>query len=826
MNFPKAISDSEYTYYFPTDGASSLREGDMLLLSFTVRGGGGASLEITVDSACSISEKKGMEHTVCYCVPAQLTKISMPIKNISLKSISLKAVGRVEIIGAVCENMGNADIEELILRSGMFLLEDYERVILSPCQKIGAGKTIDMTVKNGYIYSIGAGKLTITDISTGKILSSTPTLNTLRQIAITDDGRYAVVTGRQDGVAIINIEKPESPRQAAIYNPVEFATGLYICGDYAFLCNRIYGVEIVDISNPERPVHLANIHSGEVQSCAVHGGILYAGVWGECGVYMYDLSQLCDSPFIEPAGFVKTNGKGDGLSVEEIDGKIYLFAATGHYRTDCATFDSPLSNLWHGQGNGMDIFDVTDPANPRLVSEVRIDGRFYYFANDFWETHIDKDEESGRYYAYLVNTYNGVYVYDITDVSSPERIMHIVASEPVSGDISPLTHPTRTIIIPWDQKLEKRSPIGSVAVCEGQIFIAAVDTDIYRLDVPFARGGEEKQDTVKLGISSELYSLRNLTDDEYLDNLYINHRKCGGQAYAAAVAGNTLYVAAGSGGVEIYNAAGTEKICTLADMLYSCAYDVSVFGDTLCVAWGAGGLGIYDVSDSINPSLRHRYAEGTLSVRQAVISPDGVLVIIQLDDNDVRVIDLTNPSAGPVYAHEVTNNLMYHRQISPVIGDRYVVYHGHTGIEFLLDFGNCENRNAKPTLASEPYRGCLGMTGGMCGIENIIGETLVVRCGGNNQFVLSDIMPGGREIRVDGLKRSGHPTLVGDTLAVCNRVEGTVDFYDVSDIVANRGFDIKFKGTLLCAGNPDRAYAHGNRLYVPLGYQGFIVIDV
>ncbi|MBQ8526539.1 MAG: hypothetical protein IJ460_07485 [Clostridia bacterium] len=833
--FSNRICDGKETYVFSREEADSAALGDMLLFSFTLKADTCAEVEFQVDAGTDISMKPGEEKSIRYTVPSQLSKIYMPVKNNGLKSISVSVNGSITLFEAGYENLGAATYQELMLKSGIWLADDYESYELDNSRRLNVGKTIDLVIKNGFIYSIGDGNLTVTDAENGEILSVLPCLKELRQIDITADGRYVLITGRQDGVAVVCVEDPRAPCIAASYNSVEFATGIHISGDYAFICNRQYGVEIVDISNPEKPCHVANIHSGEVQSCTVHNNILYAGVWGECGVYMYDLNDLRDTPFIEPVGFVKTNGKGDGLTVLDIGEEVYLFAATGHYRTDCAAYDSPLSNLWHGQGNGMDIYNVTDPKCAKWISGVHTDGRYYHFANDFWETDISYDENTGRYYVYLVNTYNGVYIYDITDIASPKRLMHITAPLPVSPANPPLMHNTRNIITPWDQSKERRSSVGAVGVYEGRLYIAAVDTDIFCVDIPFARYDEKSSDGARLcSIERDFYKFRNLLPPGEAGRLgedSFRSLSTDGQTFAAAVYKDRLYVAMGSSGIRIYNKNIMEETGAVMPVeingLSTFTYDVGISGDMLYAAEGIGGLRIYDISGNFadEPKFICSYAEGGETVRQAVISPDGLFAVLHIGCHTVRVIALTGESPGSAVVEKSFEYMLYHRQISSVIHDRYICFWVHVGIEYWLDFGPAEARYPVPEFVGNPFKGCSGMVSGPCEFIYDDGEWAVLKSNQKKRaFILTKSFDNEEGQTIAGLKNQGHPTMCGKYLAVCNRIDGTVDFYNTAGVAARTYGGFEYLGSILCAGNPDRAVSDGTNLYIPLGYQGFLAV--
>ena len=616
------------------------------------------------------------------------------------------------------------------------------------------------------------------------------------------------------------------------YNSIEMATGLYISGEYVFVCNRQYGVEVVDISDPKNPHHLINIHSGEVQSCVVYEGILYAGIWGKCGVYMYDLSSITDSSHPKPIGIITTNGKGDGLSVCRIGNRTYLFAATGQH-TYGASIRAPLSDLCYGQGNGLDIYDVTDPENARWISTSKADGRYYYTNNDYWETKVSFDESSGKYYAYLVNTYNGIYVFDVTKPEAPVRVARFVVS--LATNTSPaLKHDSRAIITSWDQTKERLSPIGAVVTSNGKLCVAAAEYDLLILDHPLAFDEYLTGNSAASfdNLSENYYSLKKSPTEEprfpLPDGSYSFLRTVG-QILAITASDRYLYVAAGSEGVKILDKSTLEEVGNIPTVSVfgrvGFANDVKLFGDQLYVASDIAGLRIYDVKDpyASKPLFIRSYAESDSSIaRQITVGPEGKLSVVQVGASDVWVID--NQSGEKILTATAKGGNMYHRNLSPLIDDRYVCFFNHIGSEYWLDFGPADARLDVPVFVLSGTTEPAFFTGGISMYNGIAAFTH----GGRNyalkisrsKAIYTDVFTADTGAEIPGIKTVGRPTVIGNYLFVSNRIDGIITVYDISDISSARVLC-----TMTLDGNPDVVCADGSTAYIPLGYQGLLVID-
>jgi hypothetical protein len=611
-----------------------------------------------------------------------------------------------------------------------------------------------------------------------------------------------------------------------------------VSGDYAFVGNRQYGVEVVDISDPTKPVHTVNIHSGEVQSCVVYDNILYAGVWGECGVYMYDLADVKDSSYITPVGKVTTDGKGDGLSVVKIGDEVYMFAATGHH-TYAASTSSKLDNLAYGQGNGMDIYNVTDPANPKWVANAKIDGRYYYHINDYWETEVAYDENSGKWYAYLVNTYNGVYIFDVTNVYAPVRLAHITLTKAATS----LTHATRAIITPWNQSEEGRGPVGAVVIDDGVMYIAGTETDIHVYRSQFSVAHHVADSAASLdNVTSGFYDFENKLTSGSLAKLAEGGYQLydtDGQVVSVAIAESYIYVSAGSDGIIILNKsdlsyAGKIAAPVMSNGRIGFAQDAKIRGSKLYVAFDIAGLCVYDISGSLAtaPLLLWSYTAGSEIARQVSVSADGKFVVVQLGTNKAQVISTDTHNRVEIYSEQAKKNIttittsggnIYHHQMIDLIDSRYVGIWNHISSEYWIDFGPADAPYSVPKLISGggSYEGCfnggLGMYGGATEyVENGVTYSLKV-LQNKNVIVTNNYTTGATTKTLFTAVIAGRPTVVGDYLVICNRSDSKIAIYEIST------------GTLLGVmkvdGNPDIAYADGTKIYISLGYQGLLVID-
>ena len=203
MKFPSEIYNTVVTYKFTDEEKAAVKKGETLLFVFDIRSDISTPIKITVNVGTVINDEDG-SMTMEYFVPVQLSRIYMPVKNNGMVSVSVETEGVVYLQNAGYINQGSTPISNLQLKSGMWLLDAPEQTSVDNSYGIGAGKTIDLIKKGNFIYSIGNGAFTVTDAEQKKTLGKIDGFGTLRQMDITDDGKHAVITGRQDGVYIIN----------------------------------------------------------------------------------------------------------------------------------------------------------------------------------------------------------------------------------------------------------------------------------------------------------------------------------------------------------------------------------------------------------------------------------------------------------------------------------------------------------------------------------------------------------------------------------------------------------------------------------------------
>ena len=246
-----------------------------------------------------------------------------------------------------------------------------------------------------------------------------------------DSRHYALVAAFADhGVQIIDITDPFNPTAVAavsdgrsghsnLYSASSIATTQIGARHYALVTAfGDDGVQIMDITNPSSPTAVAAIEDGATyptldgaQSVATAqiGSKHYALVAAsnEDGVQIINITNP-SSPTavaaIEDGATYPTLGGAYSITTAQIGSK--------HYALVAALFDS-----------GVQIIDITDPANPSPVASVT-DGATYPTLGGAYS--ITTAQIGSKHYALVAATdENGVQIIDITDPANPSPVANV-----------------------------------------------------------------------------------------------------------------------------------------------------------------------------------------------------------------------------------------------------------------------------------------------------------------------------------------------------------------------------------------------------------------
>lgn len=643
---------------------------------------------------------------------------------------------------------------------------------------LGLGGSMDATVDGDTLYVIGRGKLHVADIAeptAPRIVGRLADLGNTRQIEV--HRGLAYVTAREDGLFIVDVTKPDSPVLLCHYDTIELATGIAISGDVAFVACRTAGVELIDISDPRRPTHLSTVRTGEAQSVDARNGLLYAGVWGSRELVICDVGD----PY-RPAVISKTplDGYGDGVAVR---GK-YCFVATGHHARGWSRKEGEASPKY-GRGHGLEIFDVSDPAKPVFVSRVKT-RRFYRIGMDMWDVMIAGD------YAFLGDTYNGVFVVDITDIENPRFAGHRQLA------------PKPRTIDGLDTGEHLPAPVGGIALAKDTLFVAGAWTDLHVVDATGTGKVPEKEPDRGPKIPPSPPSGIGPGFRVYRPE---------GQVYGVAVLGDTALVAAGAAGLH---AVTLEPEIRRLRIFPTCGFarDVAVHGDRVYLAEATGGLTIWQRHGDVLLRRVGRYRPQRGGVAQVVVPPPGRFALLHVGQNELQIVDVSNPQDPTLMLTDRHLGLFYTFPLArDLLDDRYACCLWHaSGYRWYDLYGG-----PKPVYSGDHFAMRANFADGM----TTVGDKALLVTRGKYTLIARDEkrpLEDWTFYSVDGQYLSGKPTIDGTIMYLSNRVRGTVQVVDVSQLerpqlLARLQLDEHPGPIVVCKGE----------VLIPAGYEGLLL---
>lgn len=674
-----------------------------------------------------------------------------------------------------------------------------------PTADAGIGPGMDVVRQGDHLYMLQDRNLVILSVKDPAhpvVVGKLEDVGNLRQIALC--GNAAYITAREDGLFVVDIGEPAAPELLSHYDTIEFATGIAIEGHYAFVAQRWFGVEIVDISDPARLRHVSVVRVGESQSCVVSDGYLYVGAWEEKRVAVCDVRNPADPKHV---AMIRLHGRGDGLCVEN----GVLYAAFGHHQPGAArTLDDPR----YGNGNGMDLFDVSDPANPKQLSRVQFAWRYYYGWPDTWRVKLSFP------YAYLYHTHNGVFILDVSDPKAPKELAQIrVPRYPGEKGYRSLStvdkSGLRPVVLPYDPVKVCYSPVCGLETVDGYLYFTGLFTDlhIYKNDT-LVRAASQRDDggEVKLAASGDFHDFASVDRFELKG---LKTYRPGGQVYAAVEQDGLIYAACGSEGIHVL-----DKDLTLLEKYSTAGFamDVQLCGAKLYAAQGLDGLVCYKV-DGARLERAAAYDAGRV-VKQVRVTPDGRFAVAHVGGSTYEVIDVSDwDDLKRVKLVRGWGGLAYYRQLcNGFIDGRYICGTWCAGRTFMMDLGGAE-----PNELPDPVGFLPDMeSGGYCACGPY---ALLTRDGGYSYYkpLPDGSYPADLPVyRIEGGPAfRGKPAVRGNVLVACNRIEGDVTVVDISDLETPR-----LLGTFQISGNPDVPFPGDGFVLVPAGYQGLIRFEL
>lgn len=650
---------------------------------------------------------------------------------------------------------------------------------------LGLGPTIEVVVAGDHVYALSGTSLNILDAKSFKTIGRLEGLVSARQLAV--NGDVAVVTARDCGVYIVDTSRPEAPALVALYDPVEFATGVHLARpDLAILSCRHYGLEFVDLSQPSAPRFLSSILVGEAQSVASVGTIAYAGVWYEKELVLVDFSDPARPTII---GRSALDGFGDGVYVRQ----DLAYVATGHHSAlqrdprhfepaRHITFD--MLKTGYGQGHGIEIHNVADPQNPHCVARIKSPPSFVNSPDTWRVTQHD---------GLLVHAdaENGVFVHDLTDPLRPTPLAFAVLPQ----------HETHRQLATLSMQKD-RYPATGMAITGNTLLIASATSDLYRCDLTAVRTTNDTPLTSPFPVRYPDPDIPQATSGESLLDTE-------GQVHWVAGDDEVLFAAAGSGGLYMLDAENGDVVAH--HDVDGITQHVFAARGLVYVSQGTGGLSVWQRRGTALEQVG-AWRDGA-GIRQVMIPEALSLGIAVAGAGLFAILDLADPTAPRRVATHPVGGLIYARLLADgLVDSRYAIGASQGGGINWFDLSDTALAEQRPRSADA--RLC-PITEGIT-IHN--GQALIFQAGG--YYLASADHPqthcGADHIGEPGRFFSGNPQSVGaDRIVVTNRATGSARILDMTNANAPRTL-----AYLHLPGNPDRPIRVGDRLIFPCGRAG------
>lgn len=627
--------------------------------------------------------------------------------------------------------------------------------------------------ENHVLYAGQSGQMNVYDISSPLspvLVGSVPVLGNIRQTTLYNGKLY--ITARETGTWIFDVSSPLEPSFIRRYDSVELATGLDVAGNCMFIGQRQNGVEFVDVTTPSAPRHIRLIDTDESQSVFYKDGYLYSGEWsGKITVFdAHDLSN------IQKLKTVNLQGQGDGLWVSG----NRLYASTGHHHRN----ETP--STVDGDGHGVEIFDITDPANPVFISRTEFD-IFYKSGADWWLVRPSGDGKT----LFCGDVYNGLYVVDITDETAPV----IVERYTLSDD----------------------SAVNSVALGPGVVYMATSKDGLLAMSCSRALPSPRDRGTLPSNASARY-------DYTTSSSRFVAWKPATrGAVHSVAAWGDALFVGCGDAGlsvVKVTRNGGTVTATTYSTLDIPYAGGVAVRGNRLYVSRGETGIGVYKITDGpvltpiatikdeLSSESRKRY-----SCWLSAPNDNYVVNGVRYAGFQFLAVGGTDNAPTFTYRGEKSKNVNYNKYISEgVCADDRLPYATRDGL-FWIDLSSKSSAPVSDIIS--------GIKSSIpCGVTEFSGGSALITDNKGHLFRVESGATSVAQTATVSTDIVGIPRWDGNNTVMLTYLLGrSITKLDLSDFTSP---SVLYTESGL-SGNPEPGIFVDGKALIPCGYQGLLI---
>jgi hypothetical protein len=272
----------------------------------------------------------------------------------------------------------------------------------------GLAERIAISGKYALVSAQSTGMVRVIDLSDPAHLYQAGAYGTPANVlAIAIAGNYAYLAGGNDGLSIVDIANPTTPRQVSRYQPAGYgsARNITLVGNYAYLADSS-GLRIVNISDPNTPIEV-----GAYTTNTAPEDVIVAGAYAYIADGFNVLRVINISDPTNPVSIGMLNTPGQKYAIALAGSYVYLADGTG----------------------GLRVINVTNPATPIAIGA-------YYTSGDVVDIFV-----AGNY-AYVVDSWYGIRILDVSTPAAPVEVGSLSStggsSINVSGSFAYVTYRT------------------------------------------------------------------------------------------------------------------------------------------------------------------------------------------------------------------------------------------------------------------------------------------------------------------------------------------------------------------------------------------------
>ena len=806
-SFIEKIDDSDLnnlTINF--DNNINIEMNDVLLLAFS-----GYSIDKCTKLNLRINDG---EYIGEYPIEIEESNYILPISGLS-KICSIEFLfgndSQYRIGNFELANVGNKNPNNL--QTGIFNINNiYNPVDIDE----GIGYMATDTIYDGkYLYAIYQENLVVYSLENPyepRIISCFTGLGDSRELAFANSGNTLVVSARTNGVYLLDISDVFNISMISNIETLGFATGVFVEDDYCFIASRNHGVEIYDISFPDRPKFCSQAYynTEEFYDCSVENGILYVSSWAGRKVFIYDVKDVSTPKLCSTIQL-------DGLAGSNIVYDSKLYVATGY------SSYSSKNTITDGMGNGLEIYDVSNPSNPIWLSTSKMDGRYSCSGIiDHWKVVVSNN------IAYMTNTYNGVFIYDISDPAAPVRIDKITINIPQTSSRYSKNNNSNWIL-PYDQDDHVQAVVTSLTPIDGYFYITTITGNAFKntydlSDESKVSGKHRGLYVIESSLAKPIQHIDQKLDCSSIENNHENLPILNGyiteyykmdNLVSGIAKYNDYYIFAESNnGFSIYNK-NFEKV-----QEYSCegsVRDLVVANDYLYVSENGVGIAIFKLHDNIADYIdTYRISYNFTSLRHLYLGPDNNYLFVQNSLTSYFILNIQDKEC-PKMERSVTTGAMYVRNMSINLTDSNKI--AVADRKLVTWYGINKNNNLYQTESFQNFyyneRG--GITGyGEYAIQ--IYKNGYVYYKPEELAVMSSADANAKKItKVKGANINGIPSIYENMLIVSDSCGRKITFVDISNLEKP-----KLITQMTLDGNPDLVYVYEGEMLVSLSHGGVL----